>query len=145
MACTMPAGQPWSIAMTKRASAAWRSALSALHWPKSSSTMVPSSCRSPHPRSAAHGRPVCSTACRPVSLLSMPGSAGTARRSAISLTLAKVQQHCGAIPLQSTIPLLSSGLRLFLQAMLNACSPIVSISLTDSNGHSPARQLCTTH
>lgn len=44
IACTTPRGQPRSMAITSLASAAWRSAVSALHWPKSSSTSFPSSC-----------------------------------------------------------------------------------------------------
>ena len=44
MACTMPRLQPRSSATTSRASARCRPAVSALHWPQSSSARLPSSC-----------------------------------------------------------------------------------------------------
>ena len=91
IARTTPAGQPWSIAMTKRASAACRSALSALHWPKSSSTMVPSSWRAPHKISAAAGGPSCMACMRPADRSPpMTESTGTA-----------IQLHAGQSPAAS--------------------------------------------
>ena len=48
MACTMPRLQPRSSATTRRASARCRPAVSALHWPQSSSARLPSSCGRTH-------------------------------------------------------------------------------------------------